>query len=421
MTAAGNADSGNSNAKVADGGCSYDAVLLAGFGGPQGPADVMPFLRNVTAGRGVPEERLAEVAKHYEVFGGVSPINEQTEALQQALQAELVDRGFAIPVLWGNRNWTPYLSETVGSTRDSGRNRLLAITTSAYSSYSSCRQYREDFGAALVAAEAIGTVRIDKIRPYFDQPGFLEPFIDATIGALRKALAGGLEPGELEVVFTTHSIPSAMAGSSGSAALGDHGTGGAYVTQHLAACVAVMDGVRTSVSLTEEDLHWQLAYQSRSGAPTTPWLEPDINDVLPDLAAAGKRGVVLVPIGFVSDHVEVIWDLDNEATATAADLGLSLWRVSTPGTDPRFVAGLADLIAERLGRGLPHQAIVELPTRPDFCATQCCVNPRGVKPTTAGQDSADDWSDTGVDPTLLAASGIVGRPAAAPQSGDHHQ
>ncbi|MDQ6657992.1 MAG: ferrochelatase [Actinomycetota bacterium] len=405
--------------RLADGFC-YDAILLAGFGGPQGPDDVMPFLRNVTGGRGVPEERLVEVAKHYQVLGGVSPINEQTEALQRALQDELVDRGFAIPVLWGNRNWTPYLSETVGSTKDSGRHRLLAITTSAYSSYSSCRQYREDFGAALLAAEAIGTVRIDKIRPYFDQPGFLDPFIDATIGALRTALAARLEHHELEVVFTTHSIPTAMADNSGSAALGDHRSGGAYVTQHLAACAAVMDAVRSSLSVTEDDLQWQLAYQSRSGAPTTPWLQPDINDVLPDLAATGKRGVVLVPIGFVSDHVEVIWDLDIEAASTAADLGLSLWRVPTPGTDPRFVAGLADLIAERLGRGLPHQAILDLPTRPDFCATQCCVNPRGVKPTTAGQDSAEDWSGTGVDQALLAASGIVGRPAAT-HSGGRHQ
>ncbi|MGI8415517.1 MAG: ferrochelatase [Nakamurella sp.] len=411
----------NTAARVAGGGSSYDAVLLAGFGGPQGPDDVMPFLRNVTAGRGVPEERLAEVAKHYEVLGGVSPINEQTEALQEALQAELVDRGFAIPVLWGNRNWTPYLAETVGSTKDSGRNRLLAVTTSAYSSYSSCRQYREDFGAALVAAEAVGTVTIDKIRPYFDQPGFLEPFIDATVGALRKALAARLQPGELEVVFTTHSIPTATADSSGSAALGDLGPGGAYVAQHRAACAAVMNSVCTSLALSDEDLHWQLAYQSRSGAPATPWLEPDINDLLADLAADGKSGVVLVPIGFVSDHVEVIWDLDNEATATAADLGLSLWRVPTPGTDPRFVTGLADLIAERLGRGLPHEAVLDLPTRPDFCAAQCCVNPRGVKPTTAGQDSADDWSDTGVDRALLADSGIVWRAAAAPPLGDQHQ
>lgn len=418
MTLAGNAGAGVTHGAI---GYSYDAVLLAGFGGPDGPDDVMPFLRTVTAGRGVPDARLAEVAKHYEVLGGRSPINEQTAALQQALQIELVDRGFALPVLWGNRNWTPYLAETVGAAKDVGRKRLLAVSTSAYSSYSSCRQYREDFGAALTAAQAIGAVTIDKIRPYYDQPGFLEPFTDATISAVRKALAARLDPGELEVVFTTHAIPTAMADTSGSASLGEHGNGGAYVAQHLAACGAVMAGVQTELPLPADELHWQLAYQSRSGAPSTPWLEPDINDLLATLAAAGKRGVVVVPIGFVSDHVEVIWDLDTEATATAVDLGLALWRVPTPGTDPRFVGGLADLIAERLGRGLPHEAIVDLPPRPDLCPTKCCVNLHGVKPTTAGQDSADDWSETGVDPALLAQSGIVERLPAAPQTGEPPQ
>jgi ferrochelatase len=368
----------------------YDAVLLAGFGGPERPEDVLPFLRNVTAGRGVPDERLAEVGRHYEALGGVSPINEQTAALRSALQAELVDRGIALPVLWGNRNWTPYLNETVASAKDSGQNRLLAVTTSAYSSYSSCRQYRENFADALIATDSLGTVTVDKVRPYFDQPGFLDPFVDGAAAAVRAALTGGLTVDELHLLFTTHSIPTTMADTSGSATLGEHGDGGAYVAQHLAAAGYVAGQVAELVPELGGDLRWQLAYQSRSGSPRTPWLEPDVNDVLAELATAGAGGVVVVPIGFVSDHVEVIWDLDHEAADTADGLGLRFWRVPTPGTDPRFVAALTDLIAARLGRGLPHEPVLDLPARPLACAPGCCANPRGVRPTTAGQDSADD-------------------------------
>ncbi|WP_051264898.1 ferrochelatase [Nakamurella lactea] len=373
----------------------YDAVLLAGFGGPEKPADVLPFLRNVTAARGVPEERLAEVGRHYEALGGVSPINEQTDALRTALQTELVDRGIALPVLWGNRNWNPYLIDTLREARDSGRHRLLAVTTSAYSSYSSCRQYRENFAAALIETDALGTVSIDKVRPYFDQPGFLDPFADGVAQALREALAGGLTADEVQIIFTTHSIPTAMADTSGSATLGEHGNGGAYVAQHLAAARYVAEQVADRVPHLGGELNWQLAYQSRSGSPSTPWLEPDVNDVLAEQAAAGARGVIVVPIGFVSDHVEVIWDLDREAADTAGDLGLRFWRVPTPGTDPRFVSALADLIAGRVGRGLPHEAVLDLPARPLACAPGCCANPRGVRPTTSGQDSADDVAVAG--------------------------
>ncbi len=384
----------------------YDAVLLAGFGGPEGPDDVMPFLRNVTRGRGIPDERLVEVSHHYLALGGASPINEQNRALRAALQDELERRGLAVPVLWGNRNWAPFVADVIDQAHSAGQRRLLGLATSAYSSYSGCRQYREDFGLALQSTGLIGDMRIDKVRPYYDRPGFLAPFVEGTEASLRGALAQGLSLADLEVVFTTHSIPSAMAALSGSAALGDHNGTGAYVTQHLAACGAVIEAVQTRL---ESPLQWRLAYQSRSGPPSMPWLEPDINDVISSLTALGRRGVVVVPIGFISDHVEVVWDLDNEARETAAAQSLWFDRVPTPGVDPRFVSALVDLLADRL-RGVAEltPSPTGLPARPDFCATGCCANLRGPKPTTAGQDSAADWDSVGTDPRLLAASGICG-------------
>ncbi len=389
----------------------YDAVLLAGFGGPEGPDDVMPFLRNVTRGRGIPEERLVEVSHHYQALGGASPINEQNRALRAALEAELSRRGVGLPVLWGNRNWAPYLADVIGQAHDGGLDRLLGVATSAYSSYSSCRQYREDFGMALAGTALVGAVRIDKVRPYFDRPGFRQPFIDGTIEAVHRAAAAGLQVSDVQVVFTTHSVPSTMADTSGSAELGDHRPGGAYVTQHLAVAAAVIDAVAAEVGAAPT---WQLAYQSRSGPASVPWLDPDINDVIGDIAAKGARGVIVVPIGFVSDHVEVVWDLDNEAAETAAEHGLFFTRVRTPGVDPRFVGELADLVQERLAEAVATTA--ELPgarRRPDFCASRCCVNARATKPTTAAVDSAADWAGVEidgapVDPARLVASGIRG-------------
>ena len=278
----------------------YDAVLLAGFGGPEGPDDVMRFLRNVTRGRGIPEERLVEVSHHYQALGGSSPINEQNRLLRAALEAELTRRGISLPVLWGNRNWAPYLADTITAAHADGQRRLLGVATSAYSSYSSCRQYREDFGLALSGTGLVGSVRIDKVRPYFDRPGFRLPFAEGTVDAARRAIAAGLDIADLEIVFTTHSIPVTMADTSGSAELDDHRPGGAYVTQHLAVARAVIEHVTAELGSSPS---WQLAYQSRSGPPSMPWLDPDINDVIDDLAAAGRRGVVVVPIGFVSDHV----------------------------------------------------------------------------------------------------------------------
>lgn len=384
----------------------YDAVLLAGFGGPEGPDDVMPFLRNVTRGRGIPEERLVEVSHHYQALGGSSPINEQNRLLQAALQIELDRRGARIPVLWGNRNWAPYLADVIQTAHAQGQVRLLGLATSAYSSYSSCRQYREDFGLALSTTGLVGSVRIDKVRPYFDRPAFRRCFADGTLTAARAAIAAGLDIADVEIVFTTHSIPTSMADTSGSDTLGDHGPGGAYVTQHLAVASAVIGHLRAELGVEPS---WQLAYQSRSGPPSMPWLEPDINDVINDLAESGRRGVIVVPIGFVSDHVEVIWDLDNEAAETAAGRGLYFGRVSTPGADPRFVSDLVDLVQERWGGGpAPVAELAGAMQRPDFCAALCCVNSRATRPTTAAVDSAADWAALGVDPALLAASGIRG-------------
>ncbi len=384
----------------------YDAVLLAGFGGPEGPDDVMPFLRNVTRGRGIPEERLVEVSQHYQALGGRSPINEQNRLLRTTLQAELERRGVTVPVLWGNRNWAPYLADVVTAAHRDGQVRLLGLATSAYSSYSSCRQYREDFGMALADTGLVGSVRIDKVRPYFDRPGFRLPFAEGTVTAVRDAIDAGIDITDLEVVFTTHSVPLTMADTSGSAELDDHRPGGAYVTQHLAVAHAVMDHLRSELG---ESPTWQLAYQSRSGPPSMPWLDPDINDVIDDLAAAGRRSVVVVPIGFVSDHVEVVWDLDNEAADTAAQRGLHFARVRTPGVDPRFVSDLADLITERLGLGPAVDDVLPgAVRRPDFCASRCCANSRTTRPTTAAVDSAADWRGLDVDTALLVASGIRG-------------
>jgi ferrochelatase len=265
---------------------------------------------------------------------------------------------------------------------------------------------------ALQSTDLVGSVRIDKVRPYFDLPGFRAPFVDGTVAVLRSAEAAGVPVADLEIVFTTHSIPNTMADSSGSAALGDHGDGGAYVAQHLAVGAAVIGEVAAAMGLANGAVPaWQLAYQSRSGPPSMPWLEPDINDVIGDLAAAGRRGVVVVPIGFVSDHVEVIWDLDREAAETAQEAGLFFARVGTPGTDPRFVADLAALIRQRLTATDTDDrfpGLAGVTRRPDFCATRCCVNARVTRPTTAAVDSATDWQSLAVDPARLVASGIPG-------------
>ncbi|MCS6712090.1 ferrochelatase [Brachybacterium sp. EF45031] len=355
----------------------YDAVLLASFGGPEGQDDVIPFLRNVTRGRGIPDERLEEVAGHYRALGGVSPITAQNRALIAALEAELASRGLDLPVYFGNRNWAPFVTDTVRQMHADGKRAVLGLVTSAYSSYSSCRQYREDFGMAL---EETGLdLAIDKVRVYFNHPGFLDPVVDGTRAAVQDLRAEGHE--RLHVLFSTHSIPTAMAEASGPAETRRAGSGGWYVEQHLAACRYVAE------QIGEDMPPWQLVYQSRSGAPHVPWTEPDVNDVIEQLAGDGTAdAVVVVPIGFVTDHVEVVWDLDTEAKETAAEQGIGFRRVPTSGSDPRFVAALADLIQERLDPSFPRRAVTDFGMTPDVCGPECCVG-RMARPTTSAVDS----------------------------------
>lgn len=349
---------------------AYDAFLLVSFGGPEGPEDVLPFLANVTRGRGVPPERLAEVAEHYRHFGGVSPINQQC----RDLLAAIAESGLDLPLYWGNRNWTPMLADTVRQMRDDGVRRAVAFVTSAYGGYSSCRQYQEDIAAARAAAGP-DAPEIDKLRHFHDHPGFVEPHADAVRAALRQVsgeqVSGERPSGEnVRLVFTAHSIPLSMARTAGP-------EGGRYEAQlrETAALVA---------ALAAPDLPWDLVWQSRSGPPHVPWLEPDVNDHLAALAKGGTTAVVVSPIGFVSDHLEVVWDLDNEAAATAQKLGLGYARAATPGTDPRFVAMIRELVTERTAAtGTfdtdPHQRLGTLPVW-HRCPEGCCAPAQRPQP-----------------------------------------
>jgi len=363
---------------------AYDAILLASFGGPEGQDDVIPFLRNVTRGRGIPEERLEEVAHHYRAFGGISPINDQNRELKAALEAELERRGIDLPVIWGNRNWTPYMRDALTEANERGFTKLIAIGTSAYSSFSSCRQYREDYAIALEETGLGDTLSIDKVRQFFDHPGFVQPFIDGVTKGLADVAAQGFTPAETHVLFSTHSIPSSDAERSGPKSRG-FGPDGAYAAQHLAVAEVVMHEATSTSSATEID--WSLVYQSRSGPPSMPWLEPDINDSIAELAGKGIKAVVIVPLGFVSDHMEVKWDLDTEAMETSAEHDVFAVRVPTPGVHAAYVTGLIDLVLERRD-GVPvadRPAMTDLGPWYDVCRPGCCENVRaGFKPALAG-------------------------------------
>ncbi len=356
---------------------AYDGILLSGFGGPEGQDDVLPFLRNVTRGRGIPDERLEEVAHHYRHFDGVSPINDQNRRLLEALRNALQAAGVDLPVYWGNRNWAPYLDEALTAAAADGVRNLLAIPTSAYSSYSSCRQYREDWADALEASGLQEDMRIDKVRQFFSHPGFLEPFVEGLASALREAAAAGNGRDQIEVLFATHSIPTLDAELSGASLFPDS-PGGGYAAQHLAAA-------REIVARVAPDISWQLVYQSRSGPASQPWLEPDINDAIE--ALTDRTAVIIVPLGFVSDHMEVMWDLDEEATETAENRGLWVTRTPTPGVHPAFVGALVDLVQERL-EGRPVEQRKNTTTIGpwfDVCRPGCCENRRlGFKPAIAG-------------------------------------
>jgi len=358
----------------------YDAILLTSFGGPEGPEDVIPFLERVTAGRGIPKERLAEVGTHYSAMGGVSPINAQNRVLLAAIKEGLAQQDMEIPVYWGNRNSAPFFADALRQIHADGRRHVLALVTSAYASYSGCRQYRENLAQALVETGLTGSMTIDKIRHYFDHPGFVEPFTKGLVSALRTLESEGVGTNDIHIFFSTHSIPTSMAESSGPLSLRSELSEGAYVAQHKASVKCVLEGAQSALNNTLPS--WSLVYQSRSGAPHTPWLEPDIADALKQAAANGTKAVIVIPIGFVSDHVEVIWDLDNEAKGVADELGLRFIRVATPGVAKEFVSGIVELIQERVG-STGRRALSPLGPWPDSCAVGCCPNPKAELPTVA--------------------------------------
>ncbi len=334
----------------------YDAVLIVAFGGPERREDVVPFLENVVRGRPVPRERLLEVAEHYYRFGGRSPLNAQTELLLEALRAELARRGPRLPLFWGNRNWRPLLPDTLRTMAKEGVKRALAFVLSAYSSYSGCRQYLENIeqARAVVGPDAPS---VDKVRPCFHHPGFVNAMAERLRAGLPSLAAGEGEP--VKVLYTAHSLPAAMA------------RGCLYQAQLQEAARLVSD--RAGI----ED--WEVVYQSRSGPPSQPWLEPDVCDRLRQIAQEGVGAVCLAPIGFLSDHMEVLYDLDIEAAEVANELGLRWVRTATVGTHPLFVRGVRDMIAERV-LGLPTRAhLGVVAPSPDACPAECC--PRPVYPT----------------------------------------
>jgi len=336
----------------------YDAFLLVSFGGPERREDVLPFLENVLRGRNVPRERMLEVAEHYYHFGGVSPINAQNRALVAALNDEFAAAGLKLPLYWGNRNWHPLLPDTLAQMKTAGVRRAIAFFTSAFSSYSGCRQYRENIAAA---QQAVGdrAPQVDKLRSFFNHPGFIEPMIERTREALNQIPAERRQAAHL--IFTAHSIPLAMANNC------------QYETQFREASRLVAAGLGHA--------NWRLAYQSRSGPPSQPWLGPDVGEALAELASDKATDVVVIPIGFISDHMEILYDLDEEARLKAAELGLNFVRGGTVGTHPRFVRMIRELVEERMSPGSPRLVLGELGPSHDICPVDCCLSGMPARPS----------------------------------------
>lgn len=335
----------------------YDALIVVSFGGPNGPDDVLPFLENVVRGKPVPRERLLEVAEHYQHFGGKSPINEQNLALIEALKVELDKNGPQLPIYFGNRNWHPYLSETLAQMRDDGVKRALAFFTSGFSCYSGCRQYRENIAEAQKEV-GTGAPEVDLLRKFYNHPGFIEAMSDLAKGKIQELSEQAKSKNK--ILFTAHSIPQSMA---------DHSR---YELQLQEASRLVAE----SAELTD----WELVYQSRSGPPTQPWLEPDVCDRIEELKDEAYRAVTIIPVGFISDHLEVLFDLDTEAKDKAAECGLEMVRVPTVGTHPKFVAMIGELIRERIGLQTERRALGTLGPSYDVCPPNCCLYPR-TRPT----------------------------------------
>ncbi|CAM3102308.1 ferrochelatase [Actinomyces slackii] len=415
----------------------YDAVLVLSYGGPEGPDDVLPFMRNATAGRGVPDSRLMEVSTHYQRFGGVSPINARNAELLAALRAELARRGCHLPVVIGNRNWRPFVSQALRELADAGARRVLALTTAAYGSYSGCRQYREDVAGAIARIEAgtdgatgdeeadaaarvggaggaplEGVLSVDKARPYYNTPGMLQANVEAILAAYGRLADQGVDAQGVRLVLVTHSIPVSMeagsAGSAGSAGQGaaDPGMAGepepgvsadlsteiSYAAQHEALARVLVPEVARRLGL--ESLGHDLVYCSRSGPPQARWLEPDINDHLEALAEQDCPGVVVAPIGFICDHMEVVFDLDTEAAQTAEELGLPYARAATAGTHPAFIASLVDILAERAatarGEIVRPESTTGVGPFHTVCPPSCCLP--GARPTTRTQPHPQEQS-----------------------------
>jgi protoporphyrin/coproporphyrin ferrochelatase len=352
----------------------YDALLVVSFGGPEGMDDVMPFLENVLRGRNVPRERMLEVAHHYELFGGVSPINGQNRALIAALETELAEHGPHLPVYFGNRNWHPYLVDTLRQMANDGVKKALAFFTSAYSSYSGCRQYRENIAEATetLAAEGVQAPEIHLLRKFYNHPGFIEANADAVRAALDQIPTERRE--QAQIVFTAHSIPLGMAQNS------------QYETHFTESSRLVAESIGHP--------RWQQAYQSRSGSPHQPWLEPDILDVLRELKSSGIEDVVIAPVGFISDHMEVLYDLDTEARELSAEIGLNMVRAATAGVHPAFISMIRELIVERIaaakGVNPTRLALGSFGPSHDVCPVNCCLpgqRPAAAQPapTTAAQ------------------------------------
>jgi ferrochelatase len=349
----------------------YDALLVVSFGGPDGPEDVLPFLENVLRGRNVPRERMLAVAEHYYHFGGRSPINEQNRRLITAIERDLAENGLPLPVYWGNRNWHPQLPDTLRKMAEDGIQRALAFVTSPYSSYSSCRQYREDIARA---QQEVGpsAPQIDKLRAYFNHPGFIEPMIERTRDAFRQ-----IPPqrrGNALLVFSAHSIPLAMA------------QGSQYEDQLRESSRLVAAGLYDLVSLRVEDpprresagvkVPWHLVYQSRSGSPQQPWLGPDVGDFIDQRYSQSQlRDVVVVPIGFISDHMEVLYDLDTELAQRCKRLGINMVRAATVGAHPRFVRMIRELVDERISDAPQRLSLGRLGPSHDVCPEDCCRYP----------------------------------------------
>jgi ferrochelatase len=333
---------------------NYDGILIVAFGGPESTEEVIPFLENVLRGRNVPRERMLAVAEHYYHFGGKSPINDQTRELLAAIEAELARSGPRLPVYWGNRNWRPMLADTLRRMKQDGVRRALAFVTSAYSSYSSCRQYREDIARAQNEVGA-GSPEVEKLRAFFNHPGFIEANEERIREALQSVPTGAQK--NIQVIYTAHGIPVSMAASCD------------YVRQ--------LEEVRGLISARLGVTNDALVYQSRSGAAGQPWLEPDILDYLREVKARHlASAVVLVPIGFVSDHMEVLYDLDVEARQLCEALALPMVRARTVGVHPKFVGMIRELIVERMNPGSERRAVGSLGPRADVCAEDCCSAPR---------------------------------------------